>query len=228
MPLQRVSYLPCTSLSVEYYFKVLRTICCGSRYTACYAFGTWIFCFCVYRNLAVDWAIQAQSHAPLLPASAHQLLSSLLPPSLAVSADALHSLLGGLVLACGSVLVVSSMWKLGFTGTYLGDYCGIYMDAMVQGFPFNTMRNPMYNGTTLCFLGHAIMCVRVHAWTRTMPGLYLNSFQQRFRFISPPLAFLNPRCADDPNVCCLCFKSRRAQSPAGVALAAVVLFRRLR
>ena len=145
---------------LEYYFKVLRTICCGSRYTACYALGTWIFCFSIYRDLAVDWAIQAQSHAPLLPASAHQLLTSLLPPSLAVSADALHSLLGGLVLACGSVLVVSSMWKLGFTGTYLGDYCGIYMDAMVQGFPFNTMGNPMYNGSTLCFLGRAIMCVR--------------------------------------------------------------------
>lgn len=29
----------------------------------------------------------------------------------------------------GTVLVVSSMWTLGITGTYLGDYSGILMDV---------------------------------------------------------------------------------------------------
>ena len=31
------------------------------------------------------------------------------------------------------------------------------MDAPVTGFPFNVLSDPMYVGTTLNFLGHAIM-----------------------------------------------------------------------
>lgn len=38
-------------------------------------------------------------------------------------------LLALMLLAAGSTLVVSSMWKLGVTGTYLGDYFGILMDV---------------------------------------------------------------------------------------------------
>ena len=47
-----------------------------------------------------------------------------------------------LLFAVGTVLVVSSMWALGVTGTYLGDYFGILMDAMVTGFPFNVLSDP--------------------------------------------------------------------------------------
>lgn len=56
----------------------------------------------------------------------------------------------------GNILVVSSMWALGVTGTYLGDYFGILMTDRVTGFPFNINNNPMYNGSTLCFLGTAL------------------------------------------------------------------------
>jgi len=45
------------------------------------------------------------------------------------------------------------MWALGITGTYLGDYFGILMDARVTGFPFNVLENPMYIGSTMNFLG---------------------------------------------------------------------------
>jgi len=48
------------------------------------------------------------------------------------------------------------MWTLGFTGTYLGDYFGILMPHMVNGFPFNITSSPMYNGSTLCFLATAL------------------------------------------------------------------------
>lgn len=34
-----------------------------------------------------------------------------------------------ILFAWGSTLVVSSMWKLGVTGTYLGDYFGILMNV---------------------------------------------------------------------------------------------------
>jgi methylene-fatty-acyl-phospholipid synthase len=63
------------------------------------------------------------------------------------------------VFASGAILVASSMWALGFTGTYLGDYCGILMDEIVEGFPFNLTSSPMYHGSTLCFLGTALRSV---------------------------------------------------------------------
>lgn len=56
----------------------------------------------------------------------------------------------------GNVLVLTSMWALGFTGTYLGDYFGILMDHKVESFPFNVTDAPMYYGSTLSFLGTAL------------------------------------------------------------------------
>lgn len=48
------------------------------------------------------------------------------------------------------------MYALGVTGTYLGDYFGILMDAPVTSFPFNVTDAPMYHGSTLSFLATAI------------------------------------------------------------------------
>jgi phosphatidylethanolamine N-methyltransferase len=62
-----------------------------------------------------------------------------------------------LLLAFGNVLVLSSMWALGITGTYLGDYFGILMDEMVTGFPFNVTDAPMYWGSSCSFLGTALL-----------------------------------------------------------------------
>ena len=45
-------------------------------------------------------------------------------------------------------------------GTYLGDYFGILMSHRVTSFPFNVLENPMYNGSTLCFLGTALWYAR--------------------------------------------------------------------
>lgn len=48
------------------------------------------------------------------------------------------------------------MYALGVTGTYLGDYFGILMDAPVTTFPFNVSDAPMYHGSTLSFLATAL------------------------------------------------------------------------
>ena len=53
--------------------------------------------------------------------------------------------------------MLSSMWALGVTGTYLGDYFGILMDHIVTSFPFNFTDAPMYYGSTMSFLGTAIL-----------------------------------------------------------------------
>jgi phosphatidylethanolamine N-methyltransferase len=56
----------------------------------------------------------------------------------------------------GNTLVLTSMYALGVTGTYLGDYFGILMDAPVTSFPFNVSDAPMYHGSTLSFLATAL------------------------------------------------------------------------
>lgn len=60
-------------------------------------------------------------------------------------------------LAIGNTLVLSSMYALGVTGTYLGDYFGILMDAPVTGFPFNVVNSPMYVGSTFSFVGSSLL-----------------------------------------------------------------------
>lgn len=64
---------------------------------------------------------------------------------------------GHLLVTTGTILVLSSFWKLGFFGTFLGDYFGILMPAKVTSFPFSLMNNPMYRGSTLNFLGTSLV-----------------------------------------------------------------------
>lgn len=59
----------------------------------------------------------------------------------------------------GSLFVLSSMYMLVITGTFLGDYFGILMDEMVTGFPFSVLKNPMYDGSTMNFIAVAIWYV---------------------------------------------------------------------
>ncbi|EPY25191.1 methylene-fatty-acyl-phospholipid synthase [Strigomonas culicis] len=56
----------------------------------------------------------------------------------------------------GSTLVLTSFARLGVTGTYLGDYCGILMKERVTAFPFSHFENPMYLGATLNFFAAAL------------------------------------------------------------------------
>jgi phosphatidylethanolamine N-methyltransferase len=75
----------------------------------------------------------------------------------------------------GGVLVVTSFLRLGVTGTFLGDYFGIYVSSFplfrivyifietgklkekVSGFPFSFSSNPMYDGSTLLFISKALL-----------------------------------------------------------------------
>lgn len=69
----------------------------------------------------------------------------------------------------GNTLVLTSMYALGVTGTYLGDYFGILMDAPVTTFPFSFTDAPMYHGSTLSFLATAI-------WKGRPAGVLLTLF----------------------------------------------------
>ncbi|KAJ6036043.1 Phospholipid methyltransferase [Penicillium herquei] len=106
----------------------------GGAYNGCYVLAFAIFSIGILRDHVYQLALDEQPfYAPV-----HQ------------------PIIGGILFAAGSVLVLSSMWALGVTGTYLGDYFGILMDAPVTGFPFNVTGSPMYWGSTMNFLGVAL------------------------------------------------------------------------
>lgn len=110
----------------------------GSAKIGCYLLALTIFSLGIYRDNVYHQALLNQpTYGPLLKSN--------LVKSLAIG-----------TFGFGNVLVLSSMYMLGITGTYLGDYFGILMDDRVTGFPFNINDNPMYNGSTLCFLGTAL------------------------------------------------------------------------
>ncbi|XP_039631428.1 phosphatidylethanolamine N-methyltransferase isoform X1 [Polypterus senegalus] len=110
----------------------------GSPYMACYSLAFVIVLLNIFRSHSFAAAMRAQPRLPLLE----------IPELYWV---------GLLVLACGSLLVLSSFCALGFTGTFLGDYFGILMEEKVTSFPFSLMENPMYSGSTAIYLGLALM-----------------------------------------------------------------------
>lgn len=126
-----------TAARTEYHHKTLTKLAGGNALYGCYALAITIFSLGIFRDAVYERALRRQP--------THPLLLSPLSQGLAV----------GLLLS-GNVLVLSSMWALGITGTYLGDYFGILMDEMVTGFPFNVTGSPMYTGSTMSFLGTAL------------------------------------------------------------------------
>lgn len=119
---------------VEYRNHFLTRIFGNNPYYGCYFLAFTIFTLGIVRDHIYQLALEDQPYY-----------------------DPVHQpILGGALFAVGSVLVLSSMWALGVTGTYLGDYFGILMDAPVTGFPFNVTGSPMYWGSTLNFLGVAL------------------------------------------------------------------------
>jgi phosphatidylethanolamine N-methyltransferase len=135
---------------LEYNTHILTKIAGGAR-RGCYLLAFTIFSLGIYRDHIYHDALLAQpTFAPFV--------ESTLVKALAV-----------LSFGFGNLLVITSMYSLGVTGTYLGDYFGILMDERVTGFPFNINDNPMYNGSTLCFLGTAL-------WYGKPTGIVVTAF----------------------------------------------------
>ncbi|KAI1304056.1 methylene-fatty-acyl-phospholipid synthase [Xylaria venustula] len=122
----------------EYHNKILTKLFGGRSQVACYALALTIFSLGLVRDSLYERALRHQPSYPLLETPEAKYL-------------------GYALIAVGNVLVVSSTWALGITGTFLGDYFGILMDSIVTGFPFNVTDAPMYHGSTCSFLGAAIL-----------------------------------------------------------------------
>ncbi|QLL34609.1 hypothetical protein HG536_0G04710 [Torulaspora globosa] len=122
---------------LEYRTHFLTRLAGGAK-RGCYLLAFTIFSLGVARDLCFEWALRSQP------------VSAVLDQELVRNA-------GRVCIGVGQVLVVTSMYQLGVTGTYLGDYFGILMDHIVTAFPFNVSNNPMYQGSTLSFLGYSLL-----------------------------------------------------------------------
>ncbi|KAJ8088099.1 Phosphatidyl-N-methylethanolamine N-methyltransferase [Marasmius tenuissimus] len=69
---------------------------------------------------------------------------------------AMQAVVAWIIFGTGNFLVFTSFSALGFYGTYLGDYFGILQKERVTQFPFNVLNDPMYVGSTMCFIGAAL------------------------------------------------------------------------
>ncbi|XP_039348062.1 phosphatidylethanolamine N-methyltransferase isoform X3 [Mauremys reevesii] len=124
----------------EHKTRVLSRVC-GSPYTACYCLGAVILLLNFIRSHCFTEAMRSQPKLEGL--------------------DCLSVYYAGLaVLGIGFLFVISSFLALGFIGTFLGDYFGILKEEKVTSFPFNVMDNPMYWGSTACYLGWSIIETR--------------------------------------------------------------------
>ncbi|KAF1911905.1 phospholipid methyltransferase-domain-containing protein [Ampelomyces quisqualis] len=121
----------------EYHNKIITKIFGGNARLGCYGLAVTIFSLGIFRDYLYNEALAVQPTHP-----------TLLNPLVKYSAIPLF--------LTGNTLVLTSMWALGVTGTYLGDYFGILMDAPVTSFPFNVSSAPMYHGSTLSFLATAL------------------------------------------------------------------------
>ncbi|KAF2842443.1 phosphatidylethanolamine N-methyltransferase [Patellaria atrata CBS 101060] len=121
----------------EYHNKTITKLFNNNPRHGCYTLAATIFTLGIIRDLIYERALRPQPPPPPLQSPTIQ-----------------HT--GTALFLTGNLLVLSSMYALGLTGTYLGDYFGILMDAPVTSFPFNLTSAPMYQGSALSFLGSAL------------------------------------------------------------------------
>ncbi|KAF9545678.1 phospholipid methyltransferase [Agrocybe pediades] len=134
----------------EYKNKTITRMFGGNTRYGCYFLAILIFSFGILRDNLYHQALLEQPRYPILPKEYATIVPAIL-------------------FGLGQLFVLTSTWQLGVTGTFLGDYFGILMDHRVEGFPFNVLRDPMYVGSTMCFLATAL-------WLERPAGLLVTAY----------------------------------------------------
>ena len=121
---------------LEYYKKFVSKLF-GSRDIGLYVWSAIVFSLGISRNLLFKFVVDEQKKLDL--------------PNTYID------VIGYISYTIGMILVVGSSIRLGIIGTYNGDAFGILFPSKITGFPFNITSSPMYDGSTLNFLGHSLL-----------------------------------------------------------------------
>lgn len=144
----------------EYNTHFLTKLAGGAR-RGCYLLALTIFSLGLFRDWLFERALREQVTSKILDTPTFKAI-------------------GVVSFGLGNLFVLTSMWALGVTGTYLGDYFGILMNERVTGFPFNVLDNPMYVGSTLSFLGTSLFFAKPAGLFATLVVHLLYSIALRF------------------------------------------------
>ncbi|KAJ8017830.1 Phosphatidyl-N-methylethanolamine N-methyltransferase [Holothuria leucospilota] len=135
---------------LEHNTKLISKLC-GSAKAGCILLGATIIFFYIHPFKKVSYCLESQPY---------------LSDCYFFMGWPVLTWIGLALIGWGLILGVSSLYVLGFYGTYLGDYFGILMDAKVTSFPFSVTSHPMYYGSWMQYLGIAL-------WYRSPAGLLL-------------------------------------------------------
>lgn len=119
----------------------------GDKKKAVYIHTVLIFSFGLSRDFLYKYVVNTSNYFPLID-------------------NQIMTYLGYLILLIGIILVSSSTYKLGIVGTFNGDAYGFLLPSIITSFPFNIFNAPMYLGSTLNFLGYAII-------NKSLTGIFL-------------------------------------------------------
>lgn len=122
---------------LEYYTRIFSRLTI-KRIIAVYLCAAVIAALSLYRTALIVVAIRSQ-----------QSLQTMDTP--------LFHALGGIIGILGFSFILGAYYQLGITGTYLGDYFGIFKEERITAFPFNLLDNPMYDGSSMMHLADAIL-----------------------------------------------------------------------
>lgn len=124
---------------LEFRHRILSRIFGGNRSIAHYLFAAYILAFSSFREHLFFAAIDSGEKWDV-PKDVLDVLNAL----------------GTALFASGTILSASGFYHLRIRFTYMGEYFGFRMPQLVSSFPFNAFPDPMYNGSVLMHLGHAL------------------------------------------------------------------------
>ena len=110
----------------------------GDKKRAVYIHSIIIFSFGLSRDFLYKYVVNTSNFFPLID-------------------NQYMTYIGYMILLIGIILVSSATYKLGLIGTFNGDAYGFLLPSIIKSFPFNLFNAPMYLGSTLNFLGYAII-----------------------------------------------------------------------
>jgi methylene-fatty-acyl-phospholipid synthase len=110
----------------------------GDKKRAVYIHTIIIFSFGLSRDFLYKYVVNTSNFFPLID-------------------NQYMTYIGYMILLIGIILVSSATYKLGLIGTFNGDAYGFLLPSIIKSFPFNLFNAPMYLGSTLNFLGYAII-----------------------------------------------------------------------
>jgi methylene-fatty-acyl-phospholipid synthase len=110
----------------------------GDKKRAVYIHTIIIFSFGLSRDFLYKYVVNTSNFFPLID-------------------NQYMTYIGYMILLIGIILVSSATYKLGLIGTFNGDAYGFLLPSIITSFPFNLFNAPMYLGSTLNFLGYAII-----------------------------------------------------------------------